>query len=58
MKNDDWISFLPVSFVRAGHASVFTILYGLLRVLNIGSVGVVTICGVAVLAWKPSPECI
>lgn len=46
---------LPISFVCTGHMSVFTILYGLLRVLHVGSVGVVTICGVAVLAWRPSP---
>lgn len=52
---DDIKHLLPISFVRAGHMSVFTILYGLLRVLHIRSVGVVTICGCAVLAWRPSP---
>lgn len=52
--NRDWIIYLPIYFVRDNHISVFTLLYGLLRVLNIGSVGVMTICGVTVVGWKPS----
>lgn len=53
--SEDKIDLLPVWFVRRHSCSVFTLLYGLLRVINIGSIGVVTICGVAILIWKPSP---
>lgn len=58
MKTEDWIGYLPVYFIRAaGHLSLFTVLYGLMRVIRIGEkIGVVTVCGVAVLAWKPAPE--
>lgn len=56
MKREEWIGYLPVYFIHVGSVSLFTVLYGLLRVLNVGEVGAVTICGVTVLAWRPSPE--
>lgn len=54
--NRDWIIYLPLYFVRVNRISVFTLLYGLMRVINIGETGVVTICGVTVIGWKPSPD--
>jgi hypothetical protein len=54
--SEDKIKYLPIWYVKQGGVSVFTVLYGLFRVLNIGSVGVVTILGVTILAWQPFPE--